>query len=128
MKQQSIATLALAAVLVSGISASALAQTNDPNVPGHPRVNEVDQRLQNQNTRIDNGVNNGQLNAKQEEHLQAKDAKVSQEMSADEAKHNGHITKAEQRHMNHQLNKDSTKIYDKKHDVKPGGTPAPTTP
>jgi len=117
MKQQSIATLALAAVLVSGMSVAALAQTNDPNVPGHPRVNEVDQRLENQQTRIDNGVNNGKLNAKQEENLQAKDAKVSQELSADQAKHNGHVTKAEQRHMNKQLNKDSTKIYDKKHDI-----------
>ena len=132
MKKQSIAAVAFAALLASGISAQALAQTNDQDVPGHPRVNEVDQRLQNQQNRIDNGVNNGKMNAKQEERDETRDSKVSQEMSADEAKHNGHITKAEQAHMNRQLNRNSKHIYNQKHDVKPASAPAPvaapTTP
>jgi opacity protein-like surface antigen len=105
----------LAAMLVTGVATAASAQTvTDTQVPGHPRINEVDQRLQNQQNRIDQGVANGQINAKQEARDEARDAKVSQELSADEAKHNGHITKAEQNKMNRQLNRNSEKIKDQR--------------
>ena len=99
--------------LVAGsmLTSSAFAQTPDADVAGHPRVNEIDQRLENQQTRINNGINDGQLNARQAARDEKRDAKISQELSRDEAKHNGHITKAEQRKMNRQLNKNSKKIH-----------------
>ncbi len=118
-----IATTAFAALLIAAAPAAVMAQTTDTTVPNHPRVNEVDQRLQNQQNRIDAGVANGQINANQAARDQKTDAKVSQELSADEAKNGGHITKAEQTHMNNQLNKDSTRI---RHQRTKAGTPAAT--
>ena len=123
MKKSHLASLALAALLVSG---AAMAQTTPAtsDIPGHPRVNEIDQRLDNQQSRTDNGVIDGQIGAKQEMHDQAVDSKVSQQLSADEAKNNGHITKAEQKHMNRELNRNSKRIHKQRHTPKP----APATP
>lgn len=120
--KKSITALALTAVLAVGISGAAMAQATDPNVPGHPRVNEVDQRLENQQDRVDTGVAKGQINAKQEARDDAKDAKVSRQLSADEAKNGGHITKAEDKKLNKELNKNSRKI--RKQRTKRAVTPA----
>lgn len=114
MTKSLLASLALALILTSG---AAMAQTStmppatDPTVPGHPRVNEIDQRLENQQKRIDNGVKDGQLSAKQVAHDEAVDSKVAGQLSTDEAKHNGHITKAEQARMNKELNHNSKRIH-----------------
>jgi hypothetical protein len=128
MKSSSITQLAMAALLASGVvlSVPAFAQTADTTVPGHPRVNEIDQRLQNQQTQIQNGVASGKLNATQAAKDEARDAKVSKQLSADEAKHNGHITKAEQKKMNKELNKNSKKIH--KQEKKAGAAATATTP
>ncbi len=106
------------------ITAGAWAQTTTTtDVPGHPRVNEIDQRLSNQQNRTDAGAASGTINARQEARDQARDARVSQELSADEAAHNGHITRAEQRHMNRQLNRNSHAIQ--RQDAAPGSATAP---
>src|SRR5437762_531683 len=111
-----VTSLALAALLAGTLASGAvMAQAADPTVPGHPRVNQVDERLENQQKRIDQGVENGQINAKQEMRDEKVDAKVSNQLSKDEAKHNGHITKAEQRHMNKELNKNSHRIRHQRH-------------
>jgi hypothetical protein len=125
MNTPRLASLALVAILASG-AAMAQTTTPDPTIPGHPRVNEVDQRLENQQDRIDNGVKDGQLNAKQATHDEAVDSKVSQQLSADQAKHNGHITKAEQHKMNKELNKNSKRIHKQRH--KKPATTTTTTP
>ena len=99
----SLITVATAAFAQDASTATATTTT----VAGHPRVNEVNQRLTNQENRTDTGVAGGTINAKQEARDDARTTKVSQELSADEAKHNGHVTKAEQHHMNRQLNRNS---------------------
>jgi hypothetical protein len=103
------AATALIALLASGTGA--YAQTTDAVDPGHPRVNEVDQRLQNQQNRTDSGVQSGQIGAKQEMHDDKADAHVSNELSRDEAKDGGHVTKAQQAKMNRQLNRNSKRIH-----------------
>ena len=115
-----IAYAALA--LLFALPGAAMAQTADAPVPDHPRVNEVDQRLQDQQNRVNNGVADGQINAGQAAHDDSRDAHVSQELNKDQAKDGGHITKAEQRKMNRQLNKNSKHIH---HQRK---KPATTTP
>jgi len=111
MKKSLLGTIMMTAVLVSGVSGAAMAQT----VPGHPRINEVDQRLENQQDRIDAGVNKGQINAKQEARDNARDTRVAQQLSADEAKNGGKITKGEQRRLNRELNRNSRRIYKQRH-------------
>ncbi len=111
MKRSILGTILMTAILVSGVSGAAMAQT----VPGHPRINEVDQRLENQQDRIDAGVNKGQVNAKQEARDSGRDTRVARQLSRDEAKNGGKITKGEQRRMNRELNGNSKHIYHQRH-------------
>jgi hypothetical protein len=84
-------------------------------VPDHPRVNEVNQRLDNQQTRINQGLANGTMTGKQAAHDEAHDANIAKRESVDEAKHNGHLTKGEQNRLNKSENKNSSRIYKQKH-------------
>ena len=47
---------ALMSAFVSSLLLAGIASAQTAPVPGHPRVNEVDHRLDNQQQRIDNGV------------------------------------------------------------------------
>jgi len=101
---------------------SAAAQTSNntatgPGVvdPGHPRVNQVNRRQQNQQNRIANGIKNGSLSPKETAHLEKRETAVQKREQADMAKHNGHLTKAEQAGINRQQNRISRGIYKDKH-------------
>ncbi len=118
-------TTSLLAVAVGGLMlvGSAAAQTSTtsgagPGVvdPGHPRVNEVNQREANQQKRIGNGVESGKLNAQQTANLEKREASVQNREQKDMAKNNGHLTKAEQRGINRQQNRISKSIYKDKHE------------
>ncbi len=104
-----IAGLVIGAAMASG---SVLAQTD---VPGHPRVNEVNNRLENQQDRIQNGLKNGTMTQAQANRDERHDANIARRESVDEAKHNGHLTKAEQRNLNRAENRNSKRIYKQKH-------------
>lgn len=106
---KSIRRLIAAAFVVStAVATVAMAQTAD--VPGHPRVNEVNQRIDNQQNRISNGVANGTMNGKQAARDETRDANIAQRASTDEAKHNGHLTKKETRNLNRAENRNSRDI------------------
>jgi hypothetical protein len=92
-------------------SSLGMAQT----VPDHPRVNEVNQRLDNQQARINQGLANGTMTGKQAARDEAHDANIAKRESVDEAKHNGHLTKGEQSRLNKSENKNSRRIYNQKH-------------
>ncbi len=95
------------------ISLQSIAQT-DP-VPGHPRENEVNQRLDNQQARIDQGLAKGTMTGQQAARDEKHDANIAQREAVDESKHNGHITKAEQKRLNKSENRNSKRIYRQKH-------------
>jgi hypothetical protein len=84
-------------------------------VPDHPRVNEVNQRLDNQQARINQGLANGTMTGKQAARDEAHDANIAKRESVDEAEHNGHLTKGEQQRLNKSENKNSRRIYRQKH-------------
>lgn len=105
LRRSLIALFATSALLAT----SAMAQTAP--VPHHPRVNEVNKRIDNQQQRIDKGVANGTVNAKQAARDEKHDANIAQRTSADEAKHNGHLTKAETHRLNHAENRNSRHIH-----------------
>jgi len=104
-----------AAGLIVGtvISVQSLAQTAP--VPGHPRENEVNQRLDNQQARINQGLAKGTMTGAQAARDEKHDANIAQREAVDESKHNGHITKAEQARLNKSENKNSKRIYKQKH-------------
>lgn len=114
----SLLVLAVGGLLVTG---SAIAQTatsgTGPGVvdPGHPRVNEVNRREENQQKRIANGINNGSLSPKETANLEKREASLQKQEQKDMAKHNGHLTKAEQRQLNRRENRISRSIYRDKH-------------
>lgn len=102
--------------LLAGIAfASASAMASDTTVPGHPRVNEVNQRIDNQQARTAKGLANGTITGKQAANDERRDANIAQRASADEAKHNGHLTKAETRRLNRAENRNSRAIHRQRH-------------
>jgi hypothetical protein len=103
----------IAAGTLCAILGSAAAFAQD--VPDHPRVNEVNQRLDDQQARTDQGLANGTMSGKQAARDEAHDANIAKRESVDEAKHGGHLTKGEQRRLNKSLNKNSNRIYKQKH-------------
>lgn len=106
--RSSILGLIVSAAFASG---AVMAQdTQSATVPGHPRVNEVNQRLQNQQNRVQKGVAGHQIGAKQEARDQKTDANIAKRESNDEARHNGHLTKQEKSKLNKSENRDSRRI------------------
>jgi hypothetical protein len=111
---KSLLVLAVGGLMITG-SASAQTSTTSgagPGVvdPGHPRVNEVNGREENQQQRIGNGVKNGTLTSKQTANLENRETNVQNREKADMAKNNGHLTKAEQNGINRQQNRISNSI------------------
>jgi len=104
------------------LEGSASAQTSTsgagPGVvdPGHPRVNQVNGREENQQQRIANGVKSGKLNSQQTANLERRETSVQNREKRDMAKNGGHLTKAEQKGINRQQNRISKSIYKDKHE------------
>lgn len=73
----------------------------------------VDQREQNQQKRIEQGVKSGELTPVETRRLERQEGKIK----ADEmnAKADGKVTPAERRKLHRELNRESKRIYRKKH-------------
>ena len=113
MKNASMIRLGLLSLLACTAFASAAASAGT--VPDHPRVNEVSQRIDNQQARTVKGVANGTITGKQAANDERRDANIAQRESADEAKHNGHLTRAETRRLNRAENRNSRAIHRQRH-------------
>src|SRR5271166_907012 len=121
---KSLLVLAVGGLMFVG---AASAQTQDSNTsgagpgvvdPNHPRVNEVNQREQNQQDRIANGVKNGTMTPGQAAHVEKQEQHIENQEKADMAAHNGHLTKREQRQLSKEQNRTSKEIYKDKHSGK----------
>jgi hypothetical protein len=95
----------LAATLAAIAAGPAAAQTNTP---------RVDQRQANQETRIEKGVQSGQLTSKEAAKLEKGQAKVQK--AEDKAKADGVVTPKEKAKLAKKQNQQSRKIYKEKHD------------
>jgi len=120
-------TLSLGILAVSGLMMTAAAQQSSNTGsgagagvvdPGHPRVNEVNKREQNQQNRVANGLKNGTMNAQQASNIEKREASVQNQEQKDMAANGGHLTKAEQRQLNARQNRISKSIYKDKHQGK----------
>ena len=100
--------IAVAAMLATGISVNALAQTQWEK--DHPRRTEANKRLENQNARIRKEEKSGEITKGQAQQLHKEDHAIRQQERADAAKHGGHITKGEQRQLNKEENAVSRQI------------------
>ena len=103
-------TLLLAGILVSG--AGLLAQ--DTTTP--KREGRVERRAARQQKRIDQGVASGKMTPQEAAHAEKREAKLQGDIA--KAESDGKITKKEQAKLTHEENKNSRKIYRKKHNAK----------
>ncbi len=117
--QRRMFMLAVAALIASGL---AFAQQSQPTQPtGQRQSNQpaptIGERRQDQQDRIANGMDSGQLTAGESRNLESREANVNREISADRAGDNGHLTPAERQKINHQQNNMSHSIYQDKHNA-----------
>jgi hypothetical protein len=106
-KRSSLAVIIMSLGLVAGTCQLAAAKTWSQT---HPRRDEVNDRLENQNLRIDQALKQGKISVGQAEALQDKDAFIRKEERFDARQNGSHITAAEQKSLNQQENSVSGKI------------------
>lgn len=96
------------------VGGTAYAQSTQPD-PGHPRISQVETRIENQQNRIDRAESAGKLNAPQVSRDDARLAREQATLNRDIAANRGHITKPEQRALDQRLNRsggiESHQIY-----------------
>ena len=81
----------------------------------HPRRAEVNGRLANQDKRINQGEQSGQLTPGQANQLHREDRSIRKEERRMAARDGGHITKRDQAKLNRQENQVSKQIRAEKH-------------
>ncbi len=95
-------------VLIGGLfGAAALAQ--DPAT--------VNQRRENQQDRVANGIQSGQLTAGETKNVEGGEANLNREIRDDRQANGGALTQAEKQQVNRQQNNLSNKIYQDKHNA-----------
>ncbi len=97
---RSVSTMIVAAVMVMVASAQ-------PNV--------VNQRKENQQDRVAQGIKSGQLTAGETGNLETKEAAINQEVHTDRTLNGGKLTGQEKQTVNQQQNQVSKQIYADKH-------------
>ncbi len=95
--------LALTSILVGAFAITSLGQVNP--------------RKENQQDRIAQGVQSGQLTAGETTHLENKERAINGEVRADRNANGGKLTQAERQHVNAQQNGVSKQIYKDKHNA-----------
>ncbi len=91
-------------------AAAGSAQADTKWQSNHPRREQVNNRLANQNARIKNQVQEGDLSKRQAANLHRDDRQIRQEERDMASQNGGHITKSEQHTLNQQENRVSGKI------------------
>lgn len=107
------------ALMVGGVAlaqdpASSAASQNTTNTTQDPTIHR---RKENQQDRVANGIQSGQLTAGETSKLETKEAAVNGEIKADRAANGGKLTPAERAKVNHQQNNLSKDIYKDKHNA-----------
>jgi hypothetical protein len=105
--------LTLAALVASG---TAFAQQTTPNTPA-PAQNTVNDRRTDQQDRIANGVQSGQLTAGETRNIESHEANLNREIKDDRSADNGKLTQQERQQVNRQQNNLSKSIYTDKHNA-----------
>ena len=84
----------------------------------HYGNNEVDQRRENQQDRIAQGIKSGQLTAGETAKLENQQRAINQQVHADRAANGGKLTPGEKAQVNKEQNAASKNIYNKKHNAR----------
>jgi hypothetical protein len=114
MKTREVILSAAALVILCGAPAFAQqSSTTAPPATGQP--GEIQQRKDNQQDRIANGIQDGQLTSGETKNLETKEADLNHEEHTMRQDDDGHLTAADRSKLNNQQNHLSNQIYDDKH-------------
>jgi hypothetical protein len=102
----------LCSAAVAAMFLPATAQTSNP--PANPPAT-INQRKENQQDRIANGVASGQLTAGETANLERKESNLNKEEKLMRSEDNGKLTGADRKVLNQQQNQLSNQIYQDKH-------------
>ncbi|HLI93448.1 MAG TPA: hypothetical protein VKU83_07555 [Puia sp.] len=107
MKTLIATTLAL---FIAGASFAQGPGHQPTHLQNHPRVNQVNRRIDRQEHRINTERKEGEISHRQAQQDRRNLKAVNQEKHDMRKEDNGHLTKTDQRALNQQLNKNSRKI------------------
>jgi hypothetical protein len=103
--------LAVAALMTSGTGFAQQA------AGANPKEGSVNDRREDQQQRIGNGVQSGQLTAGETKNLESREANLNREIRDDRTANGGKLTTQERQQINHQQNNLSRSIYNDKHNA-----------
>jgi hypothetical protein len=106
---RSVLIAAVVAVTLGAVAAPALADDTQWQ-KDHPRREQVNNRLKNQNKRIRQERKEGEITKAQARQLHSEDHAIRREERTMASTNGGHITKAEQRALNQQENQVSKQV------------------
>lgn len=106
---KSVTTVLLFSLLALGFASHAAAEETKWDKE-HPRREQVNDRLANQNKRIDQELKEGEISKQKARKLHKEDRQIRQEEKDMASQDGGHITKQEQKTLNAQENKVSKQI------------------
>jgi hypothetical protein len=112
-------TLPILALATLFASAPLFAQQTQPapQTATQPKEGSVNDRRQDQQGRIANGVQSGQLTAGETKRLESREANVNREIKDDRQTNGGKLTAQERQQVNRQQNDLSRSIYNDKHNA-----------
>jgi hypothetical protein len=114
-----VTKLALAATFIlSPVAILAQSTTPTPTTATAPTSATINQRKENQQDRIAQGVKSGQLTPGETSKLEHQEAGINKEERGMRAQDNGHLTKSDKSLINKQQNQESKRIYRDKHNGK----------
>ena len=106
----------LASLALAPVAFSQTATTTPTPVPTTKKLN-INQRKENQQDRIAQGVKNGTLSPNETARLEHQEAGINKEEAGMRAQDNGRLTKADRKLITKQQNQESRRIYKNKHDI-----------
>lgn len=119
--KNSVFTIALSALFAAGMlivpPMQASAQTTTTSNISQPKEGSVNDRRQDQQQRIANGVQSGQMTTGETKRIEGREANVNREVHADRSANGGKLTAQERQHINQQQNNISKSIYTDKHNA-----------
>ena len=115
MNLKNLALIATLALTPAAVFAQTTA-TPPPAAPTKPAT--INQRKENQQDRIAQGVNSGQLTAGETSRLEHQEAGINKEERGMRAQDNGHLTAQDRKTLRHQQNVESKRIYRDKHNAR----------
>src|SRR5580658_6222295 len=117
MKTRELILSAAALIVVCVPSAFAQQSSTDSTATTTDKPETIAQRKDNQQDRIAQGIDSGQLTAGETKNLETKEAGLNKEEHTMRSDDDGHLTSADRTKINNQQNHLSNQIYTDKHNA-----------